>query len=676
MTSGAAGPPRPDELLPDDRASDDRASDGRASDGRASDDQAPDDVDPDEQVSATSSVRLAGRALRLAWDASPRVTATYVVVALGTPLLPVLVAWATKAVLDGLQAGAPTGDLLLWTLTLAGIGLVAGWAPQVQQYLRAELNRAAGVSTLELLYRAVGRLQGLVRFETPRFLDRLRLAQQSSHGVPTMVVQTVFGLLGGALTIVGFLASLLAINRVMGAAVVLAAVPVLVVEMVLARRRADVMWRTTPAQRREFVYGTYLTDPQAAQEIRLFGFGPFLLGRILADRRAVNAADRLVDRQDLRLQVPLGLCSAVVSGAGLVWAVLAARAGRLTVGDVTLFVAAVAGVQAALSAVIQSLAQAHESLLLFGHLDVVLRAPRDLPVPAAPTPVPPLRDGILVEDVWFRYAPDLPWVLRGVDLWLPAGTSLGLVGVNGAGKSTLVKLLCRFYDPERGRILWDGVDLRDLDPEQLRSRLGAVFQNFVTYDLTAAENIALGRVDAVRDRAQVVEAARLAGIDPAVRDLPRGYDTLLTRQMTGFEPDPEGPEPSDDSGHDATGVPLSGGQSQRLALARAYLGGSDLLVLDEPSSGLDAAAEHEIHRSLQHLRAGTTALLISHRLGALRSADRIVVLDAGEVREEGDHATLVAADGVYARLFALQAQGYGDLTTTSVAVEPAGTAAL
>lgn len=628
----------------------------------------PDESAGQPEPAPAGTGQLAGRALRLAWDASRGVTSAYFLVALAAPALPVLVAWATKGVLDALQAGAPTDELLLGALVLGGLGLLAGWAPQVQQYLRAELNRAAGLRTLELLYRAVGRLQGLVRFETPHFLDRLRLAQQSTHGVPTMVVQTLFGLLGGSLTIVGFLTSLLAINVVMSVAVVLSALPVLVVELALARRRADVMWRTTPAQRREFVYGTYLTDPQAAQEIRLFGFGPFLLGRILADRRGVDAADRRVDRQDLRLQVPLALCSALVAGAGLVWAVLAAQAGRLTIGDVTLFVAAVAGVQQALVAVVQSLAQAHESLLLFGHLDAVLEAPPDLPVAAAPVPVPPLRDGLRFEGVWFRYAPDLPWVLRGVDLVLPAGDSLGVVGMNGAGKSTLVKLLCRFYDPQRGRILWDGVDLRDLDPAELRSRLGAVFQSYVTYDLTAAENIALGRVDAVRDRARIEQAAVLAGVDDVLRTLPRGYDTLLTRTMAGLDGDQD-PSDGDADGADVTGVPLSGGQGQRLALARAYLGDSELLILDEPSSGLDAAAEDEIHRSLQHLRAGTTALLISHRLGAIRVADRIVVLDDGVVRETGDHATLMAAEGLYARLFALQARGYRD---SLPAPEPGG----
>jgi ATP-binding cassette subfamily B protein len=215
----------------------------------------------------------------------------------------------------------------------------------------------------------------------------------------------------------------------------------------------------------------------------------------------------------------------------------------------------------------------------------------------------------------------------------------------------MVKLLCRFYDPTRGRILWDGIDLRDLDPADLRRRVGAVFQDFMRYDLTAAENIAVGDVPALDDRARIERAGVRAGVDPALRALPKGYDTLLTRGLLGVEAEAD---PS-------TGVPLSGGQWQRLAVGRALMRDTaDLLVLDEPSSGLDAEAEYDIHRTLHALRRGTTSLLISHRLGAVKDADRIVVLVDGRIRESGAHAQLMAAGGVYARLFGLQAKGYLD----------------
>jgi ATP-binding cassette, subfamily B, bacterial len=234
---------------------------------------------------------------------------------------------------------------------------------------------------------------------------------------------------------------------------------------------------------------------------------------------------------------------------------------------------------------------------------------------------------------------------------VPCGQAAALVGCNGAGKTTLVKLICRFYDPDRGRILWDGVDLRDMDPAGLRDRISAVFQDYMTYDLSARENIALGDLRLAGADEPMTAAARRAGIHATLARLPKGYDTLLTRTYLDLA-DQEDPQ---------TGVLLSGGQQQRVALARALLrGGRDLVILDEPSSGLDAEAEYEIHRSLRAHRDGRTTILISHRLNAVRDADRIFVLADGAVAEQGDHATLMARRGTYARLFSLQARGFAD----------------
>jgi ATP-binding cassette subfamily B protein len=590
-------------------------------------------------------------ALLLAWRAAPGHLATLLLLVVAAGGTTVGFAWLTKLVIDGLAERPPggLGDLVRLAVLMAAAGTVVATLPHCRQYLSAELGRRVTMLARDRLYAAVNRSTGLVRFEDPVFHDRMRLAQESGQASPGVIVDGGLEGVQGVVTMAGFLATLTAISPVMTAAVVLGAVPALLAELVLSHRRAAMLWRIGPVERRELFYAELLGSVRAAKELRLFGIGAFLRRRMLDELRVANDAKRQVDRRELAAQALLSLLSAAVAGAGLVWAANAAWSGRLTVGDISVFIAAVAGVQSSLGSLVNSWAAVHQALLLFGHYQAVVLAGPDLPVRPRPRPVPPLRRGIELRDVWFRYGDDLPWVLRGVNLVIPHGRAVALVGVNGAGKSTLVKLLCRFYDPTRGTVTWDGVDLRDLDPAELRRRIGAVFQDYMEYDLPAAENIALGDLSALGDQRRIVAAARQAGVHDLLAALPQGYDTMLSRIFFGpaDQLDPQ------------SGAMLSGGQWQRVALARGLLRDDcDLLILDEPSSGLDAEAEYEIHRRLRAHRAGRTSLLISHRLGALRDADLIVVIADGQVCEQGEHAGLLAAGGTYARLFELQAQGY------------------
>jgi ATP-binding cassette, subfamily B, bacterial len=611
----------------------------------------------DQGKSSREQIRALAATFGLAWRAHRWALAGQVLVAVLAGFAPVAAAWLLRTILDDLTTrGTDRPHTAVLVALAAGTcltGVLTASLPALSQYLGAQSGRAVQRRTVLELFTAVTRPAGLRQLEDPAFQDELQFAQQASSNSPGQTVSGTLIVVQSALTLAGFLVTLAVLSPVLTAIVVMAAVPAIFLERGAARRLAMIMRGITHAQRRQYFYANLLSDIRAAKEIRLFRLGGFFRGRMIAELIAAQRASQRGDRRVLMVSATLALSSALVAGGGLLWAVLAAANGRLTVGDVSLLVAALASVSTALTTIIGVAARIYQSLLMFGSYLDVLATPSDLPVPAIPAPSAPLRGGIEVEDVWFRYGPDKPWVLRGVSCFIPYGQVAALVGHNGAGKTTLVKLLCRFYDPDRGRILWDGTDLRDMDPDELRDRISVVFQDYMTYELSAADNIAVGDLSRADEPEALADAARAAGIHDKLAGLPRGYQTLLSRVFYD----------TTDKEHTETGVLLSGGERQRVALARAFLrGGRDLMILDEPSSGLDAEAEHDIQTRLRYSRQDRTTVLISHRLNTVREADHIVVLSEGVIAEQGDHDALMVLDGTYARLFSLQARGYAEAT--------------
>ncbi|MGH3401200.1 MAG: ABC transporter ATP-binding protein [Streptosporangiaceae bacterium] len=619
-------------------------------------------ADGDADRSARSAVRSVRLAAELAWAAAPLVCLVSVVLVAVSGLTPAVTAWLQRAILNELtgtglgghrsaagRPGVSVSHVITLAVILAAVGLVTATASYAQRYANAELRLRLGRLALDRMYRAINSFPGLSRFESPSFSDKLQLVQQIAGSTASSFVSSVLGAGQTLITAASLGIALYVINPAMAGLVAASAAPAVWAQVRNSRRQADLTWRTTPASRRQMFYGRLLSDEAAAKEVRLFGLGDFLRGRMLAEMRSIHRGQQRLNRQALRVQSLLALLSSLIAGGGLIWVVGQVAGGRLPVGDVTMFALAVLGVQGSISGLVNSLAQLAQTMQLFGHYGDVVSSGPDLPLAQPPLPLPALGRGIEVRDVWFRYDADHPWVLRGLSMFIPCGESAALVGLNGAGKSTLVKLLCRFYDPERGSILWDGVDIRDVAPAALRQRMGTVFQDYMRYDLTAAENIGMGDLARLGDHGPVREAAEHAGADAAISRLPQGYDTLLSRMFLPAA-NQESPE---------TGVVLSGGQWQRLALARGLMRADrDLLILDEPSSGLDAEAEYAIQRELRNLRAGRTSVLISHRLSSVRDAGVIYVLSGGRVAEQGTHEELMTAGGEYRRLFMLQASGY------------------
>jgi ATP-binding cassette subfamily B protein len=638
------------------------------------------DVGAQPGVGWRTYARRGGIIIGVLLAASPAAAALMAVLMILGGIAPTVTAWLQRSVLNSLVPATPLGgpgaggaghaavgaavghvtagqathggstdDIVVMAVLLGVVGLVTAVIPYSRTYVQAVLRRKMGVVIQDRMFRAINSYPGLSRFESPVFHDKIRLINQLSNNTISTVVASAMTCGQSAVTAVGMFGTLYLISPVLTAIVTATSVPIIAAQVSNSRKRADLEWRKSPAVRRQLFYSRLLSDRDAAKEVRLFGLGDFLHGRMLAQLRSINRGQQLLDRRIFLAEGGLSVVGAVITGCGFVWVVHQTVAGRLSIGDVSMFTMAVIGMQSAISNLVSRLADVYQGLLLFGHYTDVVSAGPDLLLAASPAELPALRRGIELKDVWFRYDPDHPWVLRGVSLFIPHGRSVALIGLNGAGKSTLVKLLCRLYDPNRGSISWDGVDIREVAPEDLRARIGTVFQDYMAYDLSAAENIGIGDLSRLDDADRIRHAAEQAGIHEKVASLPRGYATLLSRIFFDGQ-DKEDPD---------TGVFLSGGQWQRLALARGLMRDDrDLLILDEPSAGLDAEAEHAIHQRLVAMREGRTSLLISHRLGSVRDADLIYVLSDGAVAERGTHDELMAAEGEYQRLFSLQASGY------------------
>jgi ABC-type multidrug transport system fused ATPase/permease subunit len=479
----------------------------------------------------------------------------------------------------------------------------------------------------------------LADFEDSEFYDRMTRARREASSRPLSLVKRAFGLIQNAISLVVYGGLLLRLSAWAVLVLALAAVPVFLVETRFSEDAFRLFRWRAPDTRKQSYLETLLAREDHAKEVTLFGLGPLFLRRYREIFDNLFGEDRALTLRRGVWGFGLGLLSTLAFYGAYAWIVVRAIQGAITLGDMTMYLLVFKQGQSALSAMLAAIGGMYEDNLYLSNLYEYLEHETEEPA-GSNTRGPDPDDGIRFDDVSFTYPGATLPALRNVTLHIPRGRKLALVGANGAGKTTLIKLLTCLYRPTQGRVLLDGLDVREWDTAALRRRIGVIFQDFIRYQMRVGENIGAGDVDAFEDEPRWRRAAHKGTADAFVERLPDAYATQLGRWFQD-------------------GQELSNGQWQKIALSRAFMReGADILVLDEPTAAIDAEAEAEIFERFRALSSNRMAIVISHRFSTVRMADQIVVLEAGTVVEQGTHDQLIAANARYARLFNLQAAGY------------------
>jgi ATP-binding cassette subfamily B protein len=585
------------------------------------------------------------RFLRLVWETHRGMALGNVLLRVLQAAMPVAQLYVGKLIIDAvvLQAGLPAGERdtsELWTWVGLEFGLVVfsallGRGITLLDALLGDLF--ANATSVKLIEQAA-RLD-LPQFEDSVFYDKMERARQQTLG-RTLLMSQLLQQAQDAVSIVFLAGGLLAFNPWLLLILALAVLPVYFNETFFNQRTYSLTRSWTP-QRRELDYLRMVgASDQTAKEVKVFGLEGFLKTRFAELADAYYRANR---RLALKRNGWASLFHTLGTGGYYVaYVVIIGQtiSGIISIGDMTFLAGSFMRTRGLMQGMLQRLSGIAQRALYLQDLFDFLEMEPAIASAENPLPIPErLERGFEFQQVGFRYPGTDRWALRNLDFHLQAGEKLALVGENGAGKTTLVKLLARLYDPTEGRILLEGRDLRDYDLTGLRAMVGVIFQDFVRFSLTASENIAIGRIEHKEEQSEIVDAAERSLADTVIDKLPEGYGQMLGRRFD-------------------KGVDLSGGEWQKVALGRAYMRDAQLLILDEPTAALDARAEYEVFQRFSELTEGKTAVLISHRFSTVRMADRILVLKDGKQQEIGSHEELLAAEGLYAELFQLQAAGY------------------
>jgi ATP-binding cassette, subfamily B, bacterial len=592
--------------------------------------------------------------LKLVWRTSPALTLSQAGLRVARALLPVATLYVGKLIIDEvvlLAQVSPAGDNLrqwiaggvldhiAWLLALEfGLAILSDILGRAVSLLDSLLSeRFSNETSLRLMQHAA--TLDLEDFEDSELQDRLERARRQAGGRSSLIGQ-LFSQAQDVVTVASFAAGLLVYAPWLIALLAIALVPAFIGEAHFNAQSYSLNYART-SERRELDYIRQTgASAETAKEVKIFGLNAFLIERYRTLATSFFEANRGIALRRASwgsLLSAIGTIAYYVAYAYIVWRTIH---HDFSIGDLTFLAGSFRRLRNLLENLLLGFSQVAGQALYLDDLFSFFEIQPEIVPPPNPRPFPvPIRDGFTFENVGFRYPGAERWAVRGLTFKLQAGEILALVGENGAGKTTLVKLLARLYDPDEGRVLLDGHDLRDYDLFEMRANIGVIFQDFVRYNFTAADNIAVGRIEARDDRARIVAAAERSLADEVIRKLPQRYDQIIGKRFR-------------------TGIDLSGGEWQKIAIARAYMRDAQLLILDEPTAALDARSEFEVFKRFKELSEGKTAVLISHRFSSVRMADRIVVLMDGAVEAMGTHAQLLAQGGRYAELFELQAAGY------------------
>ncbi|MCT7958515.1 ABC transporter ATP-binding protein [Laspinema palackyanum] len=586
------------------------------------------------------------RATQLVWQSAPGWTIASLVLLLVQGVLPLLSLYLMKLLVDTVTVGIAEPDKtiifrqILLLITLVGIAtLVSDFCRSLGNFTTEAQSQVVTDYVHDMLH-AKSIEVDLEYYENAQYYNALHRAQQEAAFRPPRILTSLIQVAQNAVSLVAIAGLLLSLHWSIGAILFAAAVPGLLVRLKHTGKLFQSQRGWTSLERIAYYFHWMLTHDTYAKEVRLFDLGSLFRTRYRHLRQEIRQQKLILARQRSMTELATQASATLAIFAACGFIAFQTVQGAITLGGLVMYYQAFQRGQGFLREMLSSVASLYENSLFLSNLYEFLDLKRAISEPLHPQPMPkPLQIGIEFHNVGFHYPHSSRALLENINLTIKAGNIVALVGENGAGKTTLIKLLCRLYEPTKGKITFDNIDLRQLTTTDLRREISVVFQDYVHYNLTARENIGFGNIDLLSDDKQIVAAAQAAGAEVAIAKLPRGYDTTLGTQF--------------DQGEE-----LSIGEWQKVALARAFLRQSQIIILDEPTSALDAQAEFEVFEQFRQLTRGKTAILISHRLSTVKMADRIFVLKNGSIVESGSHWELLELGGTYTRLFEMQAKNY------------------